>query len=97
MANLSPEDYHLSMAISPRGKIDPGELRSLLIHRLSDTDKAVLRRPLRQSGFGIYCEPCSRWTKIGDEAPQEFTCFGCDTLYRVEFAIYEAINREEIE
>lgn len=93
---LKPDDHRLSMRISRRGKIDSGELRTLLIHRLSDTDKAALRRPLRKAeNLNLYCENCDEWTKVGPVAPQEWTCNGCGTLFRIEFAVYEAIDREE--
>lgn len=102
MKQLSDSDYDLSMRLSPRaksprGKVDPESLRSLLIHRLSDTYKAVLRRSLRVdlgSTTSVYCEPCKRWSTANAEGATGtgFTCPSCDRRFRVELIIYEEIT-----
>ena len=92
---MNPEDYRLSMRISPRGKIDSAILRQLLVNRLSDTYKAVLRRSLRELRHGkklsVYCEECSHWTNV-QAFPEEWECPRCETAYRIEFAVYEEID-----
>lgn len=90
---LDKDDYKMSMAISRRGKNDePDELRSLLVHRLSDTAKAVIRRSLtRGNTLSGFCEPCMRWT--GRTAIDEtFRCPYCERRYRVELLIFEEIE-----
>lgn len=93
MAKMKDEDYKLSMTISPRGKINSAELRQLLINRLSDTYKAILRRSLRfQDNVSIYCEDCGKWTRVRDYPPL-WTCPECNTTYRMEFAVYEEMEK----
>lgn len=90
---MKDEDYRLSMRVSPRGKIDSAELRQLLINRLSDTDKAVLRRSLRKNNLGAYCEFCERWTARDlDDVPDVFQCSGCERRFRIELVVYEEIE-----
>lgn len=96
---MDPEDYNLSMAISARGRTEPAGLRSLLVHRLSEGRKAVLRRGLRNTHkLSLYCEVCRRWVAHCSGAPpNEWVCLSCKTWYRVEFAVYAAIQREDPE
>jgi hypothetical protein len=94
---MKDEDYRLSMKISPKGKVDSSALRQLHVLRLSDTWKAILRRPLRQinPSLGVFCEGCSRWRRIEGDFPQEWTCPDCNLLYRMEFAVYQNVSKEE--
>lgn len=89
---LNPDDHRLSMRISPRSRNpEPVGLRSLLVHRLTSTVKAVLRRPLRGGEFGLYCEPCDKWIHT-PEAPESVCCQTCNRVYRVELVIYEEVQ-----
>lgn len=96
---MKPEDYELSMQISPRGKIDSAGLRQLLVNRLTKTPKAVLRRSLRGPDratgepFGLYCEPCQTWWKRS-QVPDVAVCGKCGRRYRVELVVYEQIPNE---
>lgn len=90
---MKDEDYKLSMRIAPRGKIPSDGLRQLLVNRLSDTYKAVFRRPLRSGAhLSCFCEECSTWTRHVDFA-LEWTCPRCSTSYRIEFAVYEEVEK----
>lgn len=91
---LDPDDFELSMKISRRARDDVGNqfLRSLLIHRLTTTLKAVLRRPLKPGGgLGLYCEACDLWQSMV-QVPTFAACAGCGRRYRVELVIYEEIE-----
>jgi hypothetical protein len=95
---MSKDDYHLSMRISRRPRHETAgdeSLRSLIVHRLSDTTKAVFRRSLRRGNVSEYCESCDSWDKRHDEGlPEEWRCRDCDRLFRLEFAVYEEILEE---
>lgn len=93
---MKSEDYRLSMRISPRGRIDSPELRQLLVNRLSATTKAVLRRSLRFDNVSVYCERCNHWQVLKGDDLNEWTCAMCGARYRMEFAVYEQIDPEEI-
>lgn len=98
--NLGPMDWALSMATSRRRKNEnPDEangLRSLLVHRLRNGVKAVMRVPLSQSlgkpdlKASIYCEPCKRWTTIEGDGDL-FDC-DCGRVYRMEFAVFALVE-----
>ena len=86
---MNDVDFDLSMRISRRGKADSEELRSLLVHRLRDTKKAVLRASLRDDRFSIYCEPCDKWTYADEvEWDEELDCPHCGRVYELEFSVY---------
>jgi hypothetical protein len=91
---LKPEDHKLSMKISPRGKIDSAELRQLFVNRLTATVKSVMRRSLRDGSTAMYCEGCSQWRHFTGVIPIEWTCQTCKATFRMEFAVYEHIDRE---
>lgn len=100
---LSERDYRLSMLIGRRSRnSEPEEnLRSLLVHRLRDAAKAVLRISLRQdlgtagaSQYQIYCEPCGKWSTLKGWA-EEVVCPHCGQVYAVEFAVYSAITPDD--
>lgn len=88
---MRDEDYRLSMKISPRGRIPTDSLRQLLVNRLSDTYKAILRRPLRGGGNSVYCEECDWWQKATG-FPATWTCRRCNRSFRIEFAVYEEME-----
>lgn len=92
---LDGDDYRLSMKVSLRGKVDAADLRSLLVNRLSDTEKVVMRRPLRQIGkptMSAFCEPCDMWVDGPRGFPEEWDCPKCGRTYRVETVIYEEVD-----
>lgn len=93
-------DYHLSMATSRRrrgGEVHP--LRSLLVHRLREASKAVLRMRMSSNiatcrQYQIYCEPCGKWVDaIG--AGEQFDCPRCGGVYVLEYAVYSRIGSAE--
>lgn len=95
---LSPEDFRLSMRVSARAKQELPGLRTLLIHRLRPTVKAVLRlsnsRDIATADmdrYGAYCEQCGRWTRRPDWA-DDWECPNCHTEYRIEFAVFSAVD-----
>ncbi|MFD8650670.1 hypothetical protein [Streptomyces mirabilis] len=98
--SLSPRDYHHSMKLSPRSKGRDREdgLRSLLVHRLRDAAKAVLRLPLTDNiataedaqRYKIHCEPCGKWFPLNGWA-EELQCPHCSQLYVIEFAVFSAV------
>lgn len=99
MAKLDDDDWQLSMNVSRRSRLGAGGdedslLRSLLIHRLTPSLKAILRLPLRGGKFGLYCEACDRWTNL-IEAPPVARCPSCERMFRLEMAIYEEIDFDE--
>jgi hypothetical protein len=89
---VKDEDYRLSMAMSPRGRIPSDELRQLVVNRLSDTEKAVLRRSLSRDKISVFCEPCRRWTSAVNDVPDVYQCERCGRRYRIEFVVYEEIE-----
>ncbi|MEV7674994.1 hypothetical protein [Streptomyces sp. NPDC088752] len=104
---LSPEDRQLSMRISPRSRADregaPANLRTLLVHRLRNAAKAVLRLPMSANidtadtgRYTLHCEPCNQWTRPGDWA-EEFVCGHCQRVYALEFAVYSEIKAPQTE
>lgn len=99
---LSGRDYRLSMRISPRprGGRREDSLRSLMVNRLRDTTKMVLRISLRQdlatadaAKYQIHCETCDEWFNLGAWA-EEIVCPNCQQVYAVEFAVFSAIKEE---
>ncbi len=85
------------MRISPRARREEDNegLRSLVIHRLSDTTKAVARIGLRSGLVSLLCENCDTWTGApGDEFPMRWTCTLCERVYEMEFAVLEEVNAE---
>lgn len=94
---LGDDDYRLSMRLAPRrARGEDPDLRTVLLHRLSDTDKAVARRGLKdQNSIGIFCEPCGSWARHprGQSLPQVYTCGGCGRRFRVETLVYEEIEQ----
>jgi hypothetical protein len=92
---LDAEDYGLSMRISPRARRDEDNegLRTLMIHRLSDTTKAVARLSLRGGHVSLLCENCTRWTQAPDDNfPTTWKCPECAREFEMEFAILEEVN-----
>lgn len=85
------KDADLSRRISPpaRNPEDNEYLRSLHVERLTDGEKGIWRRSLKDElKSSVYCERCARWTPV-DEFPVEWQCVRCQRFYRVEFAAYE--------
>jgi hypothetical protein len=94
---LDPRDHQLSMRISPRARDADNnlDLRTLIVHRLSDTEKAVGRISLRGGSFAVFCEPCKQWTRQGAiSLTEEFLCPRCGRLYEIEFAVLEEVNND---
>ena len=88
----------LSMRISPRARRpeDNEGLRSLIVHRLSDTTKAVARISLRGGNVSVLCENCTQWMPIpDDEFPTRWRCALCERVFEMEFAVLEEINTDE--
>lgn len=91
---LSEADWRLSMRISPRAKRDADNqgLRGLLLHRFSDTNKAVARVGLRNHTISIYCEACDTWTRLDDfPLDYEYDC-SCGRSYRAELVVFEEVE-----
>lgn len=94
---MDDDDYALSKRISQRSKNDDPDnpLRQLLVHRLTVSFKAVIRRPLKprphDKNLGLFCEQCDQWHRI-DGFPTITQCPGCNSLYRLETAIYEHVE-----
>lgn len=93
---LDSRDFRLSMRIGRRRR-DGREvhaLRSLLVHRLRDGAKAVLRLPLAKSlassAYGILCEPCNTWMQV-KEMGEEFPCPQCGRVFALEFAVFSVV------
>lgn len=101
--NLDDGDWKLSMRVSPRAKraVHDVGLRSLLVHRFSDTLKLILRRSLRADQVGWFCEGCDAWVHNDTVPPDVFAnrlrCPRCARTYRLEFAVYEEIDPGEDE
>lgn len=71
-------------------------MRSLLIHRLSDTDKAVARLSFRFGTVSMHCEPCQEWMPAPDDDFQlRWTCPTCGRRYGMEFAVLEELDDED--
>jgi hypothetical protein len=90
---LSEEDYGLSMAVSRRPRIprpDEDQLRSLLIHRLTNTKKAVGRVSLNNGALAIFCEGCRHWIAV-EEFPVDYDC-QCGRKFVLEFCVYEEVD-----
>ncbi len=95
---MNQDDYTLSMRISPRARRseDNEGLRTLLVLRLSDTQKAVARLSLREGHVSVLCEPCGIWQPAPhDEFPLEWRCNQCERLYAMEFAVLEEVNDDK--
>lgn len=94
---MDEDDWALSMRTSRRARDDANNagLRSLLVHRLSVTMKGIARRALRRGQVSLYCEPCNRWASL-DGFPAVTQCESCSTVYRLEFAVYEEVQREDL-
>lgn len=94
---LEPDDYDLSMRVSRKNSdgADNG-LRSLLIHRLTITMKAIGRRPTKAPRRPrMYCEACQRWYAL-DGFPEVTQCEGCQAYYRAELVVYEQIDANNL-
>ena len=98
---LDPVDWALSMTISKKPKDSAGDLpmRSVLVHRLRTGAKAVLRKPLKSAlsaqTYGVYCEPCEKWTRDGSDGGDEYECPGCQRIYVLEFAVFAVLPGSE--
>ncbi len=95
---LDGADWQLSMAISPRSRQEERNqgLRTLIVHRLSDTSKAVARVSLRGHQVSVRCEPCQQWCRTpDDEFPLQWRCPACHRLYQMEFAVLEEVHDDE--
>lgn len=93
---MGEDDYRLSMAVSRRPRTprpDEADLRALLIHRLTDTTKAVGRISLRDGAISVFCEGCHRWVRV-EEFPLEWDC-PCGRSYATELVVLEEINRSQ--
>jgi hypothetical protein len=101
MAQLDDADWRLSMATSRKPKVERFTTRNLLVHRLSDTVKVVLRRPLRDSvargevtRLSAYCEPCEQWV-ASPGIPDIYRCEVCRRQFRIEFVVYEEVDPDD--
>ncbi|QDN94916.1 hypothetical protein FNV58_00890 (plasmid) [Streptomyces sp. RLB1-9] len=100
MKPLSEPDYQLSMRTSPRARADERNqgLRSLLVHRLRDAAKAVVRLPNRTSiatahsgRYTVHCETDNIWFGLPDWG-EEIECPGeCGQIFALEFAVFSAV------
>lgn len=91
---MDDDDYALSNKIARRPRSgDPIPLRQLLLHRLTISFKFIVRRPMkpRNEYMGAFCEQCDKWFSI-DGFPTITQCPGCNSLYRLETAIYEHVE-----
>lgn len=92
---MDEDDYRLSMRISPRAKrdVDNEDLRTLVIHRFTDTAKAVARIGVRTGEVSVFCEPCDEWCRLGtDQFPARWTCPWCGRTFAMEFAVMEELS-----
>ncbi len=87
---LDADDRELSMRIAPRGRRNDN-LRTLLVHRLKDTLKAVLRLSIATGRTNVFCEPCGQWMVV-EGFPAEWTCPRCQRKYAAEMIIYEEVE-----
>lgn len=96
MSPLDERDHELSMRISRRARRpeDNIGMRDLIVHRLSDTHKAVARISFRDKAISVYCEPCREWAKFteDDDFPTEWQCPMCKREYGMEFAVMEELE-----
>jgi hypothetical protein len=99
---LDPRDHKLSMKVSPRAKEENRNegLRTLILNRLRDAEKAVLRLPLKRniatadeaSAYNVHCEPCDIWFRLPDWG-EEVRCPGkCKGLYVLESAVFSKVE-----
>jgi hypothetical protein len=101
MGFLSDRDWQLSMRTSPRSRSDARNsgLRSLIVHRLRDKGKAVVRIPLKRDlatadgadDYNVYCEPCDAWFVLRDWG-EEVCHDKCGRVYTLEFAVLSEIK-----
>ncbi len=96
---MDDDDYELSNKISRRSRNSSNNdgLRQLMVNRLTVSFKAIIRRPLRPRDdyMGLFCEQCDRWFKQ-DGFPTIMQCPGCNSLYRLETAVYEHVELDQI-
>lgn len=104
--SLTSRDYQLSMLTSkrPRGGASSRDegLRSLLVHRLRNASKAILRIPLKRNlataedaaNYSVYCEPCDEWFVL-DGWAEEVRHDKCKRLYVVEYAVFSLVEEPE--
>jgi hypothetical protein len=92
--SLSEDDYALSMTTSrrPKKSEDAVVLRSLLVHRLRDTFKAVFRLGRKHGRPAMFCEYCGRWTSLQGPPPHEWRCLFCGHRYAIEYAVYGEVE-----
>ena len=94
---LSDADWQLSMHTSRRRREgEPEGLRSLLVHRLRRSAKAVMRMRLSNNlatsrDYGVRCEPCKKWVNT-EGAGEEFRCPHCGGLYILEYAVFSRVE-----
>jgi hypothetical protein len=91
------------MRLSPRARDDGRNdgLRSLLVHRLRDGLKAVVRLPNKvniataDSGhYNVHCEPCGEWFVLR-EWGEEVQHAKCGRVYALEVAVFSLIEEPE--
>lgn len=97
---LSSRDFRLSKSISPNGSrgAEQDTLRSLIIHRLRNTPKAILRLPLkkniatatRAANYSVYCERCQDWFTL-PQWGEEVSHPACGRLFVLELAVFTAV------
>lgn len=89
-------DMRLAVAINkpPIDGGDPGRaLRLVLVGRLADEPKGVMRAARRARRPSLYCEQCGRWTPMRGEWaekawPVVVRCGKCGCDFEMEAAIY---------
>lgn len=98
MTQLDEQDWKLSMKTSYRALADEQNqgLRTLLVHRLTSTLKAISRLSLRTNICSVFCEACQRWVRVRSEKAflVEWTCPSCHRLYQMEYAVYEEVEQD---
>lgn len=103
MKSLNEPDYRLSMRTSPRARHEEDNegWRSLLVHRLRDAAKAVVRLPNKadiataHSGcYTVHCEPCGKWFGLPDWG-EEITAPCCGRVFALEFAVLSCVYGPE--
>ncbi len=95
---LDDDDFKLSRRIAPpaRDAENNTDLRTLLVQRLSETWKAVMRVPLRRAGrASMFCEHCERWYPVIGDMPVEWACPDCGSVFVLELAVYEEKDERE--
>lgn len=98
---LDPRDYKLSMKVSPRAKEENRNegLRTLVLNRLRDAEKAVLRLPLKRniatadeaSAYSAHCETCGEWFTLR-EWGEEIRHDKCGQVYVLESAVFSKVE-----